>query len=320
MLQVGSSKTLLLRGVNDGRVLASVACIIALSRNRCGQILRKPTLGSSSMLLKSGSTGDDVKQLQKQLGLTPDGGFGSGTEVAVKAWQTVSGLTVDGVVGGMAWTKLTNTPASPASANDPASLDLSKLKGRIPDAVFNQLADCVSKFQINTPLRVAHFLAQCAHESGGFMATQENLNYSASSLRKVFGKYFADDATANAYANQPQKIAARIYGGRMGNGNEASGDGWKYHGRGYIQLTGKDNYTKFSKDAGVDCVNNPDSVATTYPLLSAAWFWNSNSLNKIDFSGTNENGVVGVTRIVNGGFIGLDERIKQFKKFYQLLA
>lgn len=281
------------------------------------------------MLLELGSTGDDVKQFQKQLGLVADGVFGDGTKAAVKAWKETNDLytsvvndvkVFDGIVSDAAWFVLTSTPASPASANDPASLDLSKLQGQIPDAVFNQLADCVSEFQINTPLRVAHFLAQCAHESDGFTVTQENLNYSAGGLRKFLGKYFADDATANAYANQPQKIAARIYGGRMGNGNEASGDGWKYHGRGYIQLTGKDNYTKFSKDAGVDCVNDPDSVATTYALLSAAWFWNSNSLNKIDFSGTNENAVVGVTRIVNGGYNGLKERTDYFKKFYQLLT
>ncbi|MDD4963256.1 MAG: glycoside hydrolase family 19 protein [Gallionella sp.] len=281
------------------------------------------------MLLESGSTGDDVKQLQKQLGLVADGVFGDGTKAAVKAWKEINELytsvvndvkVFDGIVSDAAWFILTSTPASPASANDPASLDLSKLQGQIPDAVFNQLADCVSKFQINTPLRVAHFLAQCAHESGGFTVTQENLNYSAGGLRKVFGKYFTDDGIANAYANQPQKIAARIYGGRMGNGDEASGDGWKYHGRGYIQLTGKDNYTKFSKDAGVDCVNDPDSVAITYALLSAAWFWNSNSLNKIDFSDTNENAVVGVTRIVNGGYNGLKERTDFFKTFYQLLT
>ncbi|MFY9261242.1 MAG: glycoside hydrolase family 19 protein [Gallionella sp.] len=281
------------------------------------------------MLLELGSTGDDVKQFQKQLGLVADGIFGDGTNAAVKAWKEINELytsvvndvkVFDGIVNDAAWFFLTSTPASPASANDPASLDLSKLQGKIPDAVFNQLPDCVSKFQINTPLRVAHFLAQCAHESGGFTVTQENLNYSAGGLRKVFGKYFTDDGIANAYANQPQKIAARIYGGRMGNGDEASGDGWKYHGRGYIQLTGKDNYTKFSKDAGVDCVNDPDSVATTYALLSAAWFWNSNSLNKINFSGTNENAVVGVTRIVNGGYNVLKERTDFFKTFYQLLT
>ncbi len=269
------------------------------------------------MLLKIGSTGDDVKQLQKQLGLAADGGFGSGTEAAVKAWQTANGLPADGIVGDATWAKMTG--AAPVVANV-GDLKLANLAGVVPDVVLSQLPDCASKFQINTPLRVAHFLAQCGHESGGFKATQENLNYSADGLRKIFGKYFADDATAAAYARQPQKIAARIYGNRMGNGDEASGEGWKYHGRGYIQLTGKDNYTAFSKAAGADCVNDPDSVATTYALLSAAWFWQTRSLNAAADKGADIAVVTEITKKVNGGTLGLDDRAARFVALYKLLA
>ena len=269
------------------------------------------------MLLKSGSTGDEVKQLQKQLGLTPDGGFGAGTEAAVKAWQTANGMAADGIVGDAAWAKLMGAAPAVAYTGD---LKLENLKGVVPDAVLAQIPDCVAKFQINTPLRLAHFLAQCAHESAGFTAIQENLNYSADGLRKIFGKYFADDATANAYARQPQKIAARVYASRMGNGDEASAEGWKYHGRGYIQLTGKDNFTAFSKAAGADCVNNPDSVATTYALLSAAWFWQTRSLNTSADKGADIAVVTEITKKVNGGTIGLDDRAARFAAIYKLLA
>jgi putative chitinase len=279
------------------------------------------------MLLKSGSTGDDVKQLQKQLGLTPDGGFGPGTVAAVKAWQTANGLTADGVVGDSTWAKLmgaapASAPAAAASAPvaNVGDLKLASLAGVVPNEVLAQIPDCVTKFQINTPLRLAHFLAQCAHESGGFKATQENLNYSADGLTKIFHKYFADDATAAAYARQPQKIAARIYGGRMGNGDEASGEGWKFHGRGYIQLTGKDNYSALSKAIGVDCVADPDSVATTYALLSAAWFWQTRSLNTSADKGADMTVVTEITHKVNGGTIGLDDRAARFAAIYKLLA
>lgn len=272
------------------------------------------------MLLKLGSSGDDVRQLQSKLGLTPDGTFSADTETAVKAWQAATGLTADGLIGPASWAKLMGTAVSAATTADVGDLKLSSLTGVVPDAVLAQIPDCVAKFQINTPLRLAHFLAQCGHESGGFKATQENLNYSADGLRKIFGKYFPDDATANAYARQPQKIAARIYGGRMGNGDEASGEGWKYHGRGYIQLTGKDNYAAFSKAAGADCVNDPDSVATTYALLSAAWFWQSRSLNASSDKGADIAVVTEITKKVNGGTLGLDDRAARFAAIYKLLA
>ena len=200
-----------------------------------------------------------------------------------------------------------------------AGLKLDKLKGHVPDAVIAQIPDCAAKFQINTPLRLAHFLAQCGHESAGFKAAQENLNYSADGLNKIFTKYFRDVSSAS-YARQPEKIASRVYANRMGNGNEASKEGYKYRGRGYIQLTGKDNYGAFGKSVNVDILSNPDLVASKYPLLSAAWFWNSRSLNSAADGGANDAAVTAITKKVNGGTIGLADRIKHFKEYYALLA
>ena len=198
-------------------------------------------------------------------------------------------------------------------------MDLTKLKGNISDTVLGMIPDVVEKFEINTPLRLAHFLAQCAHESGGFKVTQENLNYSAKGLLGIFKKYFPTEELAKQYERQPQKIANRVYANRMGNGDEASGDGYKFRGRGFIQLTGKDNYNTFGKSIGVDVVSNPDLVATQYPLLSAAWFFAKNCLHKADF-GPTDTTVTSVTKCVNGGTIGLEDRITEFNKYYQLLS
>lgn len=198
-------------------------------------------------------------------------------------------------------------------------MDLSKLKGHVPDSVIAQIPEVGEKFKIDTPLRLAHFLAQTGHESGGFRITTENLNYSAKGLQNIFKKYFPSEAVALDYAKKPQKIANRVYSGRMGNGNEASGDGFKFRGRGYIQLTGRDNYTAFGKSIGVDIAENPDLVATKYQLLSAAWFWSKNNLNKIADTGATDAAVTMITKRVNGGTIGLADRIKHFKEYYSLL-
>lgn len=199
-------------------------------------------------------------------------------------------------------------------------MDLNKLKGHIPDSVIAQIPEVGEKFGINTPLRLAHFLAQTGHESGGFKIAAENLNYSAKGLQNIFKKYFPSEAVALDYAKKPEKIANRVYSGRMGNGNEASGDGYKFRGRGYIQLTGRDNYTAFGKSIGVAIEETPDLVATKYQLLSAAWFWNKNNLNKIADTGATDAAVTMITKRVNGGIIGLPDRIKHFKEFYSLLA
>ena len=165
---------------------------------------------------------------------------------------------------------------------------------------------------------MAHFLAQCGHESGGFRAVSENLNYSAKGLLGTFGKYF-NSTTAAQYERKPEMIASRVYGGRMGNGDEASKEGFKFRGRGYIQLTGKSNYTNFTKFIGEDCIANPDLVATKYPLASAAFFFDSNKLWSICDKGATDADVTAVTKRVNGGTIGLPDRIKHFKEYYALL-
>jgi putative chitinase len=197
---------------------------------------------------------------------------------------------------------------------------LENLKGHIPDSVIAQIPDTAKKFNITTPLRLAHFLAQCGHESGGFKAIQENLNYSAKGLTGTFRKYFINEAAAGPYAKNPQKIASKVYGGRMGNGPESTGEGYKFRGRGYIQLTGKENYTAFGKSIGEDIVANPDKVASQYALLSAAWFFSKNGLHKMADEGASDTVVTKITKRVNGGTIGLPDRIKHFKEYYHLLA
>ena len=170
-----------------------------------------------------------------------------------------------------------------------------------------------------TPERAAHFFAQTAHETGGFKAFSENLNYSGDGLKKIFGKYFP--GTLNeSYQRNPEKIANRVYASRMGNGDEASREGFKFRGRGYIQLTGKSNYTNFTKFIGEDCVGNPDLVATKYPLASAAFFFDSNKLWSICDKGADDATVTAVTKRVNGGTIGLADRIKHFKEYHSLLC
>jgi putative chitinase len=278
------------------------------------------------MILKKGDNNENVKLMQQKLGIEPAvTNFGPKTEAAVKEWQAKNGLVADGIVGPATWAKImgesTPVPAAPVQPIVPVGgLKLDKLRGHIPDAVIAMIPDTAAKFQINTPLRLAHFLAQCGHESGGFRATQENLNYSAKGLNGIFKKYFPTEASAAAYARNPQKIANKVYGGRMGNGLEASGEGYKFRGRGYIQLTGKENYTAFGKAIGEDILANPDKVASTYALLSAAWFFSKNGLHKMADGGATDSVVTSITKRVNGGTIGLADRIKHFKEYYHLLA
>jgi putative chitinase len=275
------------------------------------------------MILKVGSKGEDVKKLQAKLGLGADGIFGPATESAVKKWQSANGLTSDGIVGEGTWTKmfgdrqLITEPSKPIVSSGP--LKLENLKGHIPDAVIAQIPETAQKFNITNPLRLAHFLAQCGHESAGFKAVQENLNYSADGLKKIFPKYFPGNL-AEGYARNPEKIASKVYGGRMGNGDETTKEGFKFRGRGYIQLTGKDNYTRFGKFIGEDTVANPDLVATKYPLASAAFFFDTNKLWDICDRGADEATVTAVTKRVNGGTIGIAHRLSEFKHFYKLLS
>ena len=278
------------------------------------------------MLLKKGDNNEQVKQLQVKLHLDPVGNFGPKTEEAVKLWQSTHGLTADGIVGDKTWAMIMGEESHPqvqqqtAAVANSTGLKLEKLKGHIPDAVIAMIPAVAQKFQIDSALRLAHFLAQCGHESGGFRLTKENLNYSAKGLNGIFKKYFPTLESALPYERKPEKIANKVYGGRMGNGPESTGDGAKYCGRGYIQLTGKDNYTAFGKSIGEDVCANPQVVAEKYALLSAAWFFNKNGLHKMADSGSTDAVVTSITKRVNGGTIGLPDRIKHFKEYYHLLA
>lgn len=198
-------------------------------------------------------------------------------------------------------------------------MDISKLKGQVPDTVYEQIPTVMEKFGINTPLRLVHFLAQCSHESGTFKAVSENLNYSSDGLKKIFGKYFPGDLS-NSYARNPEKIASRVYGGRMGNGDESTKEGYKFRGRGYIQLTGKSNYQSFSTAIGEDCISNPDLVSTKYSLSSAAWFFSKNNLNAISDKGISDITIKELTKRINGGFNGLEHRTSETKRFAALLG
>lgn len=310
-------------------------------------------------VLRQGSSGPDVTALQqklKDLGFDPngvDGHFGPGTRDAVMDFQQSKGLQADGIAGPATLAALdgsgadannsagggattdsvvggaTAAPGDDAAANAESpgpvtneaggALNLGGLTGHLPAAVIAQIPETAAKFGITTNLRLAHFLAQCALESTGFTATVENLNYSAQRLMQVFPKYFKG-VDPNAYAHNQAKIGSRVYANRMGNGDEASGDGFKFRGRGYIQLTGKNNYTSFSTFIGEDCAANPDLVATKYPLASAAFYFNSNNIWAICDRGANDDTVTRVTKAVNGGNTGLAERLKNFKEFIGALS
>lgn len=282
------------------------------------------------MLLKLGSQGEEVTKLQIKLGVDPVGKFGPKTEAAVKGWQSAHGLTPDGIVGDATWAKLfvevAEVPSPPIIVQPTASIapqtafKLDNLKGHIPQGVIDQIPDTASKFGITNNLRLAHFLAQCGHESGGFRAVSENLNYSAKGLLGIFRKYFTNVNLALQYERKPEKIANRVYASRMGNGNEASGDGYKYRGRGYIQLTGKDNYSLFDATVPESIIAQPDLVATKYPLASAAFFFKRNNLWAICDRGSTTDVVTAVTKRVNGGTIGLADRQKHFNEYFKLLS
>jgi len=175
---------------------------------------------------------------------------------------------------------------------------------------YEALEQLLPDYDINTPHRVAHFIAQCAHESGNFNFIKENLNYRWETLRKIFPKYFPTDDLAKQYASRPNKaeaIANRVYANRMGNGDEASGDGYRFCGRGLIQLTGRDNYTFFAGSLGIPVEEAAEYLATFEGAAqSACWFWEQNNLNRF----ADANDVRGLTRAINGGFIGLEDRIK----------
>jgi putative chitinase len=164
--------------------------------------------------------------------------------------------------------------------------------------------------------QAAHFFGQCAHESGGFKVFSENLNYSDKGLNGIFKKYFPTIASTAGYARKPEKIANKVYANRMGNGSEASGDGWKYRGRGPIQLTGKDNYTAFAADVKrPDVLKNPDLVVGELAFESALWFFRKNGLLAVADKGVTDAVITQITKRVNGGTHGLDDRLKKTKQY-----
>jgi putative chitinase len=194
-------------------------------------------------------------------------------------------------------------------------------KAQDPESWVESMNNVFPTYDINTPHRIAAFLAQCGHESGGWTVFEENLNYSAQGLNSIFKKYFPTLESAQPYARKPQMIANKVYGGRMGNGPESSGDGWKYRGRGPIQLTGAANYKSFAQEMFDDWQNlydNPDWVTSDrdFALMSAIWFWNKNKLNVQADSGD----IKLMTKKINGGYIGLEDRIKHYNECIDLLT
>lgn len=197
-------------------------------------------------------------------------------------------------------------------------MKLDVLAGKLSPLIMAEVVEA-TKNSATTPLRLAHFLAQCSHESDNFRLVRENLNYSSEGLKTTFKKYFHTEALAIAYARKPEKIGSRVYANRMGNGDEASGDGWKFRGRGFIQLTGKSNYKELGDFVGEDLLANPDLVATKYPLTSAVYFFDKNKIWDICDKGDTDAIVTLVTMKVNGGKNGLDDRLNKFKTYKNLI-
>ena len=190
-------------------------------------------------------------------------------------------------------------------------------KNQYIDHWFDAITTILPDYEINTKSRLSAFLAQTAHESGGYKFLKENLNYKAASLRRVFPKYFPTDELAAAYANKPEMIANRVYGGRMGNGDEHSGDGFRYCGRGLIQLTGKQNYQNFAESIETPVEELPEYLATFEgSVQSACWFWETNNLNQWADKGD----ILTLTKRINGGTIGLEDRIKHYNHALHVLG
>ena len=282
-------------------------------------------------LLKRGSSNEEVRKLQQKLNrlgysLDEDGIFGGDCFDAVIDFQRKKGLKTDGLVGSGTWGAIEKAldekerPVQSSTAStgtgipsgenlvdrDTLSQIMPAAKSEDIDKYLAAINEGLARYQINTPLRIAHFIAQIAHESGAFKYSSENLNYSAKALRSVFGKYFKTDQEAEEYARKPEKIANRVYGGRMGNGEETTGEGWKFRGRGLIQLTGKENYQNCARAIGIDIDAEPDKLASDpkAAVLAAGWFWDARKLNdKAD-----ADDVLTITKRINGGTHGLDDR------------
>lgn len=206
-------------------------------------------------------------------------------------------------------------------------MEIKSIFNLVPKSVFDELPSVIQKFEINTPLRLSHFLTQVAHESGGFVSKVENCSYSdINRIVQIFRHDVDLDKdrvvepheieNAKKYVKNGFALANFVYANQNGNGDEASGDGWKFRGRGYIQLTGRDNYTAFDKFVDDDIMANPSLVADKYPLLSAGWFWHTKKLNAVASLGFGADTIIKVTKLVNGGTHGLQDRTDKFNKFY----
>lgn len=197
-------------------------------------------------------------------------------------------------------------------------MNIAKLT-KLPKQVIDELPMILNKYKIDTPLRLSHFLSQCHHESGGFKSTIENMKYSEKRLIQVFPRHFPTIESTKGYSMHPERIGNKVYANRLGNGDESSGDGFRFRGRGFIQCTGKNKYIILDKLLPEDIIGNPDLIATKYPLFSAAWFWDSVKLNQIADKGDSFAICEQVTKKVNGGKLGLQERYKMLVYYMKLL-
>lgn len=279
------------------------------------------------MLIKIGSKGDDVKKLQEKLGLPADGIFGKKTEESVKSFQTKNGLIPDGIVGDSTWSKMFGAPEVISEKKSGSGLDLNKLKGKIPNSIFELLEPAFKKYEINTVLRAAHFLGQIAHESGDFTIKTESMNYSTPArIVEIWPSRFNLDGSnnkknANLFIKNQELLAEQVYGGRMGN--DKPGDGFRFRGGGFLQLTGKEAYIGYSRYINRPVEDTADLLRSNdfFALDAALWEYVVNmKLNAVADSGSDEDTIKRITKKINGGYIGLQDRIVKFKKFYGLLS
>lgn len=263
------------------------------------------------MNLKLGDKGTNVKDLQTKLGLDDnDGIFGNDTKSAVIAWQQNNSLPQTGIVDDKMWSLL--FPQQPADE----SLLTQALKDELGDTVTKQLIEAMQKFPITNKYRIAHLLAQCAHESMNFTHTAENMNYNADALRSIFK---VDSVTASRIAHNPQAIANTVYANHYGNGGPETNDGWNFRGKGYLGTTFKANYIALRDHTGIDVVSNPDLVTTDLAMISGAFYFDNHHLWSICDKGISRDIAIKVTTPINAKCLGLEERIKYLNKFYNLL-